>query len=109
MRTKTWVCFECLAAVSRSMDVAGEVPCPRCGRPCVYLSYKIPVPPKNRKREWSALREQLARERRERNLAANAAAIRCRHDLEQEIVRLEAMPSNEGRSRAIRLLRKRLS
>jgi len=85
------------------------VACPTCGKPCTYLGYKIPVPPKEKKREWTDLREQLARERMERELAADVSAVRQRHDLEQEIARLEAMPVNEGRTKAIRLLRRRLS
>ena|SRR5688572_29450220 len=109
MGTAAWVCFDCRAAVRRSTAFAGEVPCPTCSKPCSYLGYKIPVPAKNKLREWSALREQLVRERMERELAADVAAVRARHELEQEIARLEAMPANAGRARAIGLLRRRLS
>ena len=109
MGTAAWVCFDCRAAVRRNTAFAGEVPCPTCGKLCSYLGYKIPVPPKDKRREWSALHQQLVRERSERDLAADEAAIRNRHDLEQEIARLEAMPANEGRAKAIRLLKRRLS
>jgi hypothetical protein len=109
MGTAAWVCFDCRAAVRRSTAFAGEIPCPTCGKLCAYLGYKIPVPPKDKQREWSALRDQLARERMQRELATDAAAVRARHELEQEIARLEAMPANEGRAKAIRLLRRRLS
>jgi uncharacterized Zn finger protein (UPF0148 family) len=95
--------------VRRNTAYAGEVTCPTCGKPCSYLGYKIPVPPKNKRREWSELHQQLARERSERDLEAHEAAVRSRHDLEQEIARLEAMPANEGRAKAIRLLKRRLS
>jgi hypothetical protein len=84
------------------------VSCAACGRPCAYLGYKIPVPPKAKLREWAALREQLARGRMRQQLDAEAFAVRYRHDLEQEIVRLETLPSNEGRAKRIRSLRKRL-
>ncbi len=77
--------------------------------PSSCLGYKIPVPPKSKKREWSALHAQLARERSERELAAKIAAVRQKHDLQLEIARLEAMPVNEGRTKAIRRLRRRLS
>ena len=109
MGMAAWVCFDCRAAVRRNTQYLGEVPCPICGKLCSYLGYKIPVPPKSKRREWSALQQKLARERSERDLAANEAAVRSRHDLEQEIARLEAMPPNEGRAKAIRLLRHRLS
>ena len=109
MGMAAWVCFDCRAAVRRNTAYTGEVPCPTCGKPCSYLGYKIPVPPKDKRREWSALHQQLALERSERDLAADEAAVRNRHDLEQEIARLEAMPANEGRAKAVRLLRRRLS
>src|SRR5690606_12790508 len=100
MGTAAWVCFDCLVAVRRSTAFAGEGPCPTCGKPCSYLGYKIPVPTKAKRREWSALHQQMARERSERHLAADQAAVRNKHDLEQEIARLEAMPANEGRAKA---------
>jgi len=109
MGTAAWVCFDCRASVRRSTGYSGEVPCPNCGKLCAYLGYKIPVPPKGKARDWSTLRERLSRERRQQDLASDIAAVRNRHDLEQEIARLEAMPANEGRAQAIRLLRRRLS
>ena len=109
MGTAAWVCFECRAAVRRSTAFAGEVSCPTCSKPCAYLGYKIPVPPKAKTREWAALHQQLSRERIQQELDAEASAVRHKHELEQEIARLEAMPANEGRAKAVRSLRKRLS
>lgn len=109
MGMAAWVCFDCRAAVRRSIAFAGEVPCPTCGRLCSYLGYKIPVPPRAKARDWSALRDRLARERVQNDLAADIATVRDRHALEHEIARLEAMPSNQGRAQAIQLLRRRLS
>lgn len=109
MGTAAWVCFDCRGAVRRNTAFTGEVLCPTCGKRCSYLGYKIPVPPKGKLREWSALREQLARERSNRELNADVSAVRRRHDLEQEIARLEAMPTNEGRVTAVRLLERQLS
>lgn len=108
MGMAAWGCVDCRIAVRRNTVFVGEVPCPTCGKLCSYLGYKIPVPPKDKRREWSALHQRLAHEHSERNLAADKAAVRSRHDLEQEIARLEAMPTNEGRTTAIRLLRCRL-
>src|SRR5687768_8535882 len=109
MGTAAWVCFDCRAAVRRSTTFAGEVPCPTCGKLCSYLGYKVPVPHKDKAKDWSALRNQLSRERIQNDLAADIAAVRDRHALEQEIARLEAMPPNQGRAQAIRMLRRRLS
>lgn len=109
MGMAAWICFDCRAAVRRSTTFEGEVPCPTCGRLCSYLGYKIPVPPKAKAKDWSALRDQLSRERMREDLAADVAAVRDRHALEQEIARLEAMPPNQGRAQAIRLLRRQLS
>ena len=109
MGTAAWVCFDCQTAVRRNTAFDGDVPCPNCGSPCCYLGYKIPVPPKSKSREWVALRDQLARERMQRDLASDVPAVRARPALEQEIARLEALPANEGRTKAIRLLQRRLS
>ncbi len=109
MGTAAWVCFNCRTAVRRNTAFAEEVPCPTCGKPCSYLGYKIPVPPKDKHREWDALHQQLARERSERDTAADKASVRNRHDLEQEIARLDGMPPSEGRGKLLRLLKRRLS
>lgn len=109
MGNAAWVCFDCRTAVRRSTVHRGDVPCPQCNRLCDYLGYKIPVPPKSKARDWAALREQLAGERMQRDLMADVSAVRDRHALEQEIARLEALPANEGRRKAIGLLRRRLA
>ena len=109
MGTAAWVCFDCRSAVRRNTAFHGEVPCPICGKECAYLGYKIPVPPKQKVREWSALREQLSREQIARELYEHETAVRRRHDLEQEIARLEALPANPGRARAAQLLRRQLT
>lgn len=109
MGTAAWVCFDCQTSVRRNTAFDGEVPCPSCRRSCSYLGYKIPVPPKSKSREWAALRDQLARERMQRDLASYTSEVRARHAIEQEIARLEDLPVNEGRTKAIRLLRRRLS
>ena len=109
MGTAAWVCFNCRAAVRRNTAFAKDVPCPTCGKLCSYLGYKIPVPAKGRHREWAALHQQLARERSEREIAAEMESVRDRHDLEQEIAKLEEMPPNEGRDKLVRLLKRRLS
>ena len=109
MATSAWVCFNCRSAVRRNSAFRGEVPCPICSKGCTFLGYRIPVPPKQKVREWAALREQLFRERTARDIREHEMAVRQRHDLEQEIVRLESMPANPGRTRAAQLLRRQLA
>jgi len=81
---------------------------PDSKRECTYLGYRIPVPPKQKARAWTALQAQLSRERIGRDVQQHQLEVRRRHELEQEISRLESMPSNPGRTRAITLLRRRL-
>lgn len=109
MGNAAWICFDCRSAVRRSTTFTGEVSCPICGKSCAYLGYKIPVPPKAKTREWAALHQQLSHALMKMEQDAEASAVRYKHSLEQEIVRLEAMPSNKGRAQAARQLRKRLS
>ena len=52
--------------------------------------------------------ERFYRLRREYLLRTQRNRVRSIHDLEREIVRLEAMPANRGRSETIAYLRKRL-
>lgn len=59
-------------------------------------------------RGLGVLRVPTLRAPAERDEDAQRAAVRARHDLEQEIRRLEALPQSPGRTRSIKLLRKRL-
>jgi hypothetical protein len=53
--------------------------------------------------------ERFYRFRREQLLKSQKSRVRTIHDLEREIVRLEAMPTNRGRMDAIEYLKKRLN
>lgn len=108
MANAAWVCFDCRFAVRRPTSHTGDVVCPECGAGCRYLGYRIRVPGKRAVRAWAALRESLAAQDRARQTADHVRSVRARHDLEKEIRRLEALPSNPGRRHAIALLRKQL-
>lgn len=108
MSTSAWVCFECRISVRRETQFKGEVPCPECGSACTFLGYKIPVPPKSKIKTWAQLRNQLHREATTRVNDAVQARVQRQHQLEQEISKLQTMPSNPGRSAAIRRLQKKL-
>jgi len=104
----SWICFDCRLAVRRPTQFVGEVVCPECGVGCWCLGYKIPVPPKRDARAWRQLQESQVAQQDAQVDAARQARVRSRHDLEQEIRRLEAMPSSPGRAKAIMVLRRRL-
>ncbi|MBI3828809.1 MAG: hypothetical protein HY291_04790 [Planctomycetes bacterium] len=107
MATTAWVCFDCRVALRRPCGYyRREVLCTLCRQPCINISYKIPIPPKQKKRQWAALFEQLMRQKREQIVSTQQAKMRRKRALIQEIARLESMPANEGRKKAIRLLHK---
>ena len=109
MGTAAWVCFDCRSAVRRHTHYEGDVPCPNCARLCAHLGYKIPVPPKRKRREWTALHAQLLREKIGREMAAYLTRDHARTALQREIDRLEAKGPNPGRASMIRRLRRRLA
>lgn len=109
MGTAAWVCFDCRSAVRRHTQYEGDVPCPNCGRLCAYLGYKIPVPPKRKRRQWTALHAQLLREKIGREMVEYLTRDHARTALEREIDRLEAKGPNPGRASMIRRLRRRLA
>ncbi len=108
MGKAAWVCFDCREAVRRDTQYLGAVPCSKCAKPCRYLGYKIPVPPKRDLSTWEALRNQLNAEKLQRQERVFETGVRRRHALEQEIAKLEARPENAGRKAAVRELRKQL-
>lgn len=108
MGTAAWVCFHCRSAVRRHTHYGGDVPCPNCSRPCTWIGHKIPVPPKRKRRDWSALHAWLARDQAERDMAAHLHRIRECTGLRQEIDRLQARNPHPDRALMIRRLRRRL-
>ncbi len=108
MGNSAWICFDCREAVRRDTQYRGDVPCPKCGTHCYCLGYKIPVPPKRDVKTWDELRAQLREELHIKQAQALEQSVRRRHQIEQEIAKLEALPNNAGRQAAIRELHKRL-
>src|SRR5262245_5090471 len=107
MRKRNWVCFDCRTVVRREPYSGQSVACATCHKPRVNLGYKIPIPAKTRVKEWATLQEEYFASARAAERKRNASAVRRRHDLEQEIARLESRPTNTGRTKAIQTLRKR--
>ena len=107
MSNYAWVCFNCRVTVRRH-GTAKNVRCSTCALPCHCLGWQTPIPPKSKDKDWEALRENYFGLLRERALNSQVELVRHRHELEQEIRRLEAMPENTGRTSAIKKLKKEL-
>src|SRR4051794_16957354 len=102
MSNENWVCFDCHETKRR------QAHCPNCDKEMVCIGMKIAVPPKRDEQAWVALRKTLGKRRRDDEQKTFDEAVRRRHDLEQEVERLEAMPANPGRTKTIHRLRKQL-
>lgn len=66
------------------------------------------MPRKRDVKAWTDLRDQRRDELHEQREARSHSQVRRRHEVEQEITRLQAMPANQGRSSAIRRLKRSL-
>jgi hypothetical protein len=107
MSNHSWACFTCRTTVRRPSP-SKDVRCRQCGQQSEYLGTKIPIPAKSKLKEWKALEASYYAGRRTFELRRLARAVRTKHDIEQEISRLSALPDSEGRATAIKLLQKRL-
>ena len=108
MGNSAWVCFACRLAVRRPTWHMADVMCPECRGPCHAIGYRIPVPPKRDLGAWRELQASLADRAAADTVANQRARVRARHALEREIRRLEALPTNASRTRAVKDLRRRL-
>src|SRR5262245_30007836 len=108
MSNYAWVCFLCRSAVRRARD-ATDVRCPSCGKSCECIGYRTPIPSKSKPKEWGGVRALYYRTRQENLARQTKDRVRRTHSLEKEILRLESMPPNPGRTKAVKLLKKRLN
>jgi hypothetical protein len=108
MSKRNWVCFDCRSVVRREPYDVDVVVCATCSQARVNLGYKIRIPAKTRVKDWESLREQYSASERAAARAERAARHKQERALATEIERLESLPANPGRSRAVELLRKKL-
>ncbi|MDR0673427.1 MAG: hypothetical protein LBF93_07175 [Zoogloeaceae bacterium] len=108
MSNRKHVCFKCRTAVRREATSEHAVLCPSCGAEAVNLGYKIPIPPKSKEKEWSALEKQIAQEAAHEAEAARLKRVQRIHSLEKKIKRIESLPSNIGRQSLIKQLKQEL-
>lgn len=108
MSNKTWACFDCRVVMRRPFSQK-ETKCPQCGKLCLFIGHKIPIPSKHKVKEWELLRKQITQEKIESESARIKSEINHKHYLESEIERLKEKPPNEGRRKLIKLLEKDLN
>lgn len=108
MGNSSWACFDCRQAVRRPTHHRADVPCSRCGKPSSWIGYKIRVPVRDDKKAWGELWKWLNKQQVSAADRLLKERVRRRHELEQEIARLESRPPSDGRRSAIRLLRTKL-
>ena len=85
MSKHKFVCFECRQSVKREIYPESDVLCSSCGKPCQWIGVKIPIPPKNKIKEWGLLKEQLEKEDSDRIHQKIKSLVRRKHELEKEI------------------------
>ena len=105
----TLVCFDCRTALRRPRLAPlnpRSVVCPKCGRKCINVSKKIAIPPKSNARAWKALREKIRAWQAEDLDKFYKYKVRQRHELERQIAAIKLLPTNEGRNKSIKELRK---
>ena len=96
MSNRHWVCFRCRETVRRP-GTAENLRSPTCGDTCNNLGTKVPVPPRARLAVWKALETGYLARRRAWAALVRQRAVRRKHDIEREILQVEALPENEGR------------
>jgi len=72
------------------------------------IGYKIPIPPKTKKKEWENLEKQLVTEEAEADDEARLQNVHLIHSIEKELRKLQALPVNKGREVLIKQLKTRL-
>src|SRR5688572_15230561 len=103
-----YVCFDCRTHVRRGKVASGIPICPSCGQGCQSIGYKTPIPRKDDARAWDELAARIRQQKLGDQLSRQEASVRQLHELERQLEELVRRPSNEGRERSIRELKRRI-
>lgn len=105
MSKRNFVCFKCRFVVREEIYSREIVPCPLCQQATVNLGYKIPIPQKNKHKEWTKLEAHIVSERLKEENEKELHKIMRKHEIEQELIKLEKRPSSKGLNSLIKKLK----
>lgn len=88
MPNRSWVCFGCRRIVRQPWREEG-VTCATCGEPCLCLGDRLALPPRRNVAEWAALEERVQAASTWIAEEGYRVRVRRRHELEQQVARLE--------------------
>jgi hypothetical protein len=106
MSSRTFVCWDC--RTSTRVTMGGSPRCRSCGGMLHELGWRTRIPAKRDVRGWTELRQSLEKQSQARANSAEELRVRTIHDVEREILKLEARPATPQRTRHIKQLRRRL-
>ena len=112
MRNANWVCYSCRTNVRRSAyardNLVTRAKCPSCAATCEFIGDTEPIPPRSNPKAWLDLRAKIGNRKAQTDRIIEAGKARIIDEYKTEIRRLEALPANDGRTAAVKLLRKQL-
>ena len=74
----------------------------------MWIGVKIPIPQKKDAKKWVELEQQVESEYKEQEVTSKKILVQKKHQLEKEIMKLEALPENPGRASLIKRLKSEL-
>lgn len=110
MANATFICWHCHTAYRSEILAKDTVRrCAECGREIEWVSTKVEIPRKTDKKAWEALRDDLLSRRDKHIKAERSIRRRTINHYKEQIAKLESLPENEGRRKAIRTFEKKLA
>lgn len=103
-----YVCFPCRRVVRHPKTAKVKPRCLECGAFCSCIGDKVKVPKQGDFKAWRELEVECLRRDKVAVESKNVRLVRRRHFLEQEIKKLEEMPSNRERGRYVTKLKQEL-
>ena len=104
-----WVCFDCRFVKREAKMTELKPKCPKCGDDLYCLGYKVAIPKKENKREWTEIRDESRRRDIEYAVSNSKAWVKYVHETERLIKHQEGLEQNEGRRKYIKELKESLT